>query len=82
VRLDLIQVPAGIGVLCPTAVQILLRGSPVFLLKGTFSDWDLKFTTGLHIIPRRGGLSIRVQGCSPTSNFGINYIKFLNESFG
>lgn len=66
------QVPAGIGVFSPTAVQIRLRGTPVFLLKGTYSDWDLKFTTGLHIIPRRGGLSIRAQGCSPASNFEKN----------
>jgi hypothetical protein len=66
------QVPAGIGVFSLTEVQILLRGSPVFLLKSTYSDWDLKFATDLHIIPRRGGLYIRAQGCSPASNFENN----------
>jgi len=66
------QVPAEIGVFSPTEVQILLRESPVFLLKGTYSDWDLKFTTGLHIIPRRDGLFIRAQDCSPASNFEKN----------
>jgi hypothetical protein len=66
------QVPTGIEVFSPTAVQIRLRGSPVFLLKDIYSDWDLKFTTGLHIIPRRGGFSIRAQGCSPASSFEKN----------